>query len=145
MKPSVYAVKKAVVRPAGKIQQEALVVQLDGTSFGSAGIVEKIGRPHQELIAHVGISKRGNYVFEFRDQLWIRYMQYELSGRLSRWNRMQEQREKIKQSDYYKCHKHKNGRLGGYVHLWSGDISWGGAGKFALKPFEGEFREDYRA
>lgn len=52
-----YAVKKAEVRPAGKVQKTCLVINLNGTSFGAASEPDKIKQANN-LITHVGISKK---------------------------------------------------------------------------------------
>lgn len=137
-----YAVKSATRRKAGTVQKECLVIHLDGKSFGSASKKSKLDEAMM-VISHVGISKKGHYVFEFEGKLWIRYPRYELTGKESLWYRNAEDRRRALSMATFSMRDSKTGRVGGYVHLWSGDIAWGGSGKFALKPFEGQFRQRF--
>jgi hypothetical protein len=158
-----YAVKKAEVRKAGTVQKEVLVINLDGLSFGSAGREGKLSNPEAGILAHVGVSKKCQYVFFWDGELYVRYMSHELSGKASSYDRRAEARlacsvGEQKRREYSFVHYPDSyaaqlydptklpTRIGGSVHLWSGNVSWGsGKGKIALKPFDGEFRHDWRS
>lgn len=151
--PDYYAVKSAVWRKAGTVQKRCLVIQLLGTSFGDADSFRKLCIPGQKVIAHVGLSKKGQWVFLWKKSLWIRYPRHELTGKETLWKRNAKEREKLKA--YYHNHPkptprslsgnlvggRSDDRIAGAVHLWSGDAPWGKNGKFALKPFKGELRK----
>ena len=138
MKIKFYAVRKAEIRKAGTVQLECLVIQLDGKSWAEAGRNEKLAFPNQQVIAHVGISKKGQWILSCDDKLYVRYPRYELTGNKPIYARNAQARvQALKTSP--KSYRY-GGRVAGLIHLWGGDTAWGGSGKMALKPFNGKFR-----
>lgn len=93
----------------------------------------------------LALAKKGQYVFEWQGILYVRYPRYELTGKDSVFKRNEAARKKAQVwAANRPSYQRKNGRVSGNVHLWGGDIAWGGKGKMALKPFTGEFRIDWR-